>query len=187
MTTQHQPAGQTRSRTRTPSANPSPLSPMEVLDGDHRMMVVMLEKLGNLVNEGNDFGDPAMRALAREVYTFFGENARRHHADEELHVFPGLLNSSDANLRAQAARLRQDHGWLEQDWLEMAPTVSAIVEGIGGVDEAVLREAVDVFSALYQEHIVLEESIAYPEARRLQAAEEAGRVMRKARALLDEA
>jgi hemerythrin-like domain-containing protein len=161
------------------------LSPLEVLDADHRQMVVMLAQLGELIAEGCDLSGAPTRALALEVHAFFGEHARRHHADEELHVFPDLLNSADSSMRAYAARLRQDHGWLEQDWLELAPSVSAIAEGIGGVDEDMLREAVDIFTALYQEHIVLEESIAYPEARRVQAAAEAGRVLRQAAALTD--
>ena len=159
------------------------LSPLEVLDTDHRQMVVMLAKLGELIVEGCDLSAPPTRALALEVHTFFGEHARRHHADEELHVFPDLRNSSDASIRAHAERLQQDHRWLEQDWLELAPSVSAVADGIGGVDEDMLREAVEIFTALYQEHIVLEESIAYPEARRAQAAAEAGRALRRAVAL----
>ena len=161
------------------------LSPLEVLDTDHRQMVVMLAKLGELIVEGCDLSAPPTRALALEVHTFFGEHARRHHADEELHVFPDLLNSSDASVRAHAERLQQDHRWLEQDWLELAPSVSAVADGIGGVDEDMLREAVEIFTALYQEHIVLEESIAYPEARRAPAAAEAGRALRRAVALAE--
>jgi len=161
------------------------LSPMEVLDADHRQMVVMLAKLGSLVDAGNDLSAQPMRALALEVHGFFGEHARRHHADEEQHIFPDLLNSSDASVRAHAERLQQDHRWLEQDWLELAPSISSVADGIGGIDEDMLREAIGIFTTLYQEHIVLEESIAYPEARRAQAAAEAGRALRRATALAE--
>ena len=78
------------------------LSPLEVLDTDHRQMVVMLAKLGELIAEGCDLSAPPTRALALEVHTFFGEHARRHHADEELHVFPGLFNSVDSSVPPDA-------------------------------------------------------------------------------------
>lgn len=176
--------GSRRSRPATDAARVL-LKPLEVLDADHRQMVVMLEKLGTLVDPDRTLSERPLRALAREVHDFFSVHAKRHHADEEEHVFPRLLTSTDAGLRAQVARLRQDHGWLEQDWRELAPTLSAIAEGIGGVDEDLLRESVDVYTALYQEHIVLEETLAYPEARRLEAAAAAGCALRRTAALGD--
>ena len=64
-------------------------------------------------------------------------------------------------------RLQQDHGWLEEDWLELGPQLDALAHGIGGVDIASLTAAAEVFCALYREHIALEETVVYPEARRL--------------------
>jgi hemerythrin-like domain-containing protein len=154
-----------------------------VLDADHSQMAVMLDKLGTLVDPERTLSERPLRALAREVHAYFSVQAKRHHADEEAHIFPGLLDSADPALRTQVARLRQDHGWLEQDWRELAPAIDSIAEGIGGVDGDMLRESVDVYTALYQEHIVLEETIAYPEARRLAAAEAAGCALRRASAL----
>ncbi|MDP4300697.1 hemerythrin domain-containing protein [Leptothrix discophora] len=146
-----------------------PLSPLEVLDDEHRQMVVMLARLDRLVDPALGLPEPEIRALAHEVHTFFSEHARQHHALEELHVFPGLLNSADERLRSQIERLVQDHGWLEQNWLELAPNVSAIAEGMVGADMDLLREAVTLFNALYHDHIRVEETLAYPEARRREA------------------
>jgi hemerythrin-like domain-containing protein len=64
-------------------------------------------------------------------------------------------------------RLQQDHGWLEEDWLELQPQLRAVVEGYAWYDLEFLRAAVPVFTELYRDHIALEENIVYPESRRL--------------------
>ncbi|MGY0195528.1 hemerythrin domain-containing protein [Leptothrix sp. BB-4] len=157
---------------RTPQDRPVdivPLTPLEVLDDEHRQMVLMLARLDRLVDPDLGLPETEIRALAREVHAFFGEHARQHHALEELHVFPGLLASADERLRGQIERLVQDHGWLEQNWLELAPNVSAIADGLVGGDMDLLRESVALFNALYHDHIRVEETLAYPEARRREA------------------
>jgi hemerythrin-like domain-containing protein len=77
-------------------------------------------------------------------------------------------------------RLQQDHGWLEEDWLELEPQIDAIALGYDWYDLPTLRAALPIFTALYQEHIALEESMIYPEAKRRQAALEAGAQARNA-------
>ena len=81
-------------------------------------------------------------------------------------MFPHLLARADAELAQHIRRLQQDHGWLEQDWLELAPNLMAIAEGHAGWNIDDLRHAVRVFRALYMEHIALEEAQVYPAARR---------------------
>jgi hypothetical protein len=61
----------------------------------------MLDKLGTLVDPERTLSEQPLRALAREVHTYFSEHAKRHHADEEEHIFPRLLDSADTELRAQ--------------------------------------------------------------------------------------
>jgi hemerythrin-like domain-containing protein len=84
-------------------------------------------------------------------------------------VFPSLLSSGDGALVQHVHRLQQDHGWLEEDWLELQPQLRAVVEGYNGYDLDFLRAAVPVFTELYRDHIALEENIVYPESRRRQA------------------
>ena len=93
-------------------------------------------------------------------------SARQHHADEERVVFPGLLKSPDATLVQHVLRLQQDHGWLEEDWLELEPQLQAVAEGYSWYDLDTLRAALPIFEDLYRDHIALEESLIYPEARR---------------------
>lgn len=143
---------------------------MEALDSCHREVLGALRGLVTLLDHLDDQGvDSTARQMAAEAVRFFSETARAHHADEERVVFPGLLRSDDAVLVQHVQRLQQDHGWLEEDWLNLSPQLDAVSKGYSWYDIDELRHAVDVFTALYQDHIDLEESLIYPEARRLLA------------------
>jgi hemerythrin-like domain-containing protein len=143
------------------------LPEFEVLDQAHRAALLMLHNFKQLVVRLQDRGlDEAARDTAREVLAFFNGPGKHHHQEEETHVFPGLLASGDADMVAQVRRLQQDHGWLEEDWLELEPHVQAVADGYNGFDLPMLAAALPVFEALYQEHIALEETQVYPAAKR---------------------
>jgi len=109
--------------------------------------------------------DAHAQETARNIFSFFMGTARDHHLDEERHVFPALINSGDAQLMELTLRLQQDHGWIEEDWLELAPQFESIAAGYHWFNLDHLRLAVPVFQALYQDHIALEESMIYPQAK----------------------
>ena len=126
---------------------------------------------------------PALQAQARALTDWFNAEPRQHHLDEEKHVFPSLLASNQEDVLQATHRLIQDHGWLE-----IEPALEAAADGNSWFDPNVLRQAVEVFQQLYLDHIVLEESLAYPEARgRIDPAllESMGREMAKRRAVRD--
>jgi hemerythrin-like domain-containing protein len=155
-------------RKHRPARPPAPSLPQwEALDHTHREVIRVLGTLAQLVThlDSNGLDDDA-RHLAAEVCDFFDGAARSHHAAEERIVFPALLASGDAELVHHVKRLQQDHGWLEEDWLELEPQLKAVSEGYNWYDLALLQHAVPVFAALYDEHIALEETLIYPEARR---------------------
>jgi hemerythrin-like domain-containing protein len=110
--------------------------------------------------------DEGVRRLAQDICRFFDETARPHHVAEEELVFPELLASGDAELVQHVARLQQDHGWLEEDWLELAPQLRAVADGQSWYDIDILRSGVPIFSDLYRDHIALEETVVYPASRR---------------------
>jgi len=121
-----------------------------------------------------------VREMAGDVVKFFSTTARQHHEDEERHVFPKALVGSDAEIVQAVLRLQQDHNWLEEDWMELSPHLRALAAGHSLWDLAFLREATEVFTALSHDHMALEESCVYPQARaRLKAGErhEMGREM----------
>ena len=157
------------------------LPPLQSLDRCHHKMMEVLADLTQLVDHLPNQGvDAATRGRALAICKFFATIARQHHADEETLVFPLLIRAKDALLTRHVLRLQQDHGWLEEDWLELAPQLQAVAHGYIGYELDGLRQAVGVFSDLYQEHIALEESLIYPEARRQLAAEAASRERRLA-------
>ncbi len=164
--------------TRTPLTAPVGF---EALDQTHRDVLDVLARFAMLLAHVDDNGpDATARRSAAEIRAFFEGRARQHHADEERLVFPSLLASDDAELVHHVRRLQQDHGWLEEDWLELAPQIEAIEHGYNWYDLGLLRHALPVFEALYREHITLEEAVVYPAARRHQAALAAGAVARTA-------
>lgn len=151
-----------------PSRPPVPAMPaMDALDRTHREVIAMLDRIRVLLDHLDEHGaDEDAKAAASEICDFFGQTARDHHAAEEAMVFPPLLRSPDAELVQQVKRLQQDHGWLEEDWLELAPQLTAVAHGYTGYDLDLLRSGLEVFADLYREHIALEESMVYPAARR---------------------
>jgi hemerythrin-like domain-containing protein len=154
----------------------------EPLEACHRETVRMLETLEMLVIRAVAVGpDPRTRELARLADRYFSEELRQHHVDEETHVFPALAASADAETAQAVARLKHDHSWLRADWRILSPLVRALAAGQSWVDLDVLREGVEVFGTLARDHIALEESLIYPQAR-IRMLEASRREMRRAMA-----
>ena len=138
----------------------------EPLDACHRETVRMLEELAMLAARVETLGvDTRCRAAAQTIDRYFSTTLRQHHADEETHVFPALAAGGDPEIAQAVARLKQDHAWLRADWRVLSPLVRALADGQSWVDLDVLRDGVEVFSTLARDHIALEESLIYPQAR----------------------
>ncbi len=149
------------------SAAPVSIAVFEFLDSTHKDIQQQLQLLHTLVDAIENEGlNPANRGTARRVLDYFNGEARQHHLDEEKHIFPALLASQNAEVVQATEHLIQDHGWLEENWIQIAPSLEAATGGNLWFDTAELRHALEVFEALYLDHILLEESIAYPEAKK---------------------
>ena len=152
----------------------------KALDTCHRQIHEHLEQLTELLQRLETESDSKhCRQKAKTIEAFFSETARDHHAEEERNVFPNLLNSDNAELVQAVMTLKQDHGWIEQNWLELAPMLRAIAQGEDWVEISELKHYVEVYLTLCHDHIVLEESLIYPEAKALYAKELAGRAARQ--------
>lgn len=152
----------------TPSTNPpsDDKTAFDPLDLCHRHTVLALGRLAALITQLLR-GDPERQApeLARSILDHFNVEMREHHRNEEQHVFPALAAGGDAAMSDALARLRQDHCWIEQDWVELAAPLDAIANGQSWYDLDILREGAAVFAALCHAHVALEESLIYPQAR----------------------
>lgn len=138
----------------------------EPLESCHRETIRRLGDLERLVARIDAVGvDTRARRMARVADRYFGEHLRQHHVDEETHVFPALAAGGDVETVQAVARLKQDHAWLRADWRVLSPLVRAIGDGQSWVDLDVLRDGIDVFATLARDHVALEESLVYPQAR----------------------
>ena len=98
-------------------------------------------------------------AEACAIEAFFSGSMRDHHLAEEARVFPALLASPDAELVTLVHTLIQDHGWIEQNWLEVAPQLRAIAQGHHWIDPAEFMHGAEVFLELCYGHAALEEAV----------------------------
>ena len=145
---------------------PPPLEMFEFLDETHKEIqtrIAQLKDMVQLVTQGSrqELDTKKLNAIC----DFFDASVRLHHLDEERHVFPALIASSDESTIAITRQLYQDHGWLERNWVELAPMLKGLIHNNVWFSEAALQHAFDIFSNLNLEHLQLEESIAYPKAK----------------------
>ena len=155
----------------------------EALDACHQQIVGHLNRLAELIQtiETSDLDEHA-RQEAGAIEAFFSQTSRAHHAEEERAVFPPLLAGNNAEMVAAIRGLQQDHGWIEENWIELAPQLSAIALGNNWLDAAEFRHYAEVFLELCREHIALEESLIYPESKATWAKVLAARAARLASA-----
>ncbi len=122
--------------------------------------------------------DDEVLAQAGAIEAFFSSTSREHHAEEEAKVFPALLASGSPELATAVRTLQQDHGWIEENWLELAPRLRAMASGQGWIDETEFLNYAEVFVALMEGHIALKETLIYPESKARWAQAVAGRLKR---------
>ena len=130
----------------------------EALDACHQQIMQHLNRLSSLIRRINASGvDQQARREAGAIESFFSTTSRQHHAEEEKSVFPSLLASGKEDLVASVRSLQQDHGWIEENWLELAPQLSAIALGNTWTDTAEFLHYAEVFLELCREHIARSE------------------------------
>lgn len=147
-------------------------TPFEMLAACHERVLrslALLQKLQDYLH-GHPCDDSARQA-ARDVLRYFDVAAPLHHEDEELHVFPPLLERGTADVQAAVRRLQQDHEAMSANWQAARALLRALAEGtqeaFSPQDEAVLAR----FASAYAEHIRVEEEVVYPAACALLAPE----------------
>ena len=154
----------------------------QALDACHQQTHGHLTELAALARHIDAVGvDSQAQQQAGAIEAFFSGTSRQHHAEEEKTVFPPLLASGNAELVAAVRTLQQDHGWIEENWIELAPQLRAIASGNNWFDAAEFQHDVEVFLELSQGHIALEETLVYPESKARWAQAVAHRVARAPR------
>jgi iron-sulfur cluster repair protein YtfE (RIC family) len=130
------------------------------LDAYHGQVRDYLDRLATLASRvENEHLEEDTRAEACAIEAFFSGSMQAHHRMEEAAVFPALLDSGNADLVTAVHTLQQDHGWIEQNWIEVAPQLRAIAQGNHWVDPAEFMHGVEVFLELCYGHTALEETL----------------------------
>ncbi len=134
------------------------------LDGCHQQMKLHLASLEALAQAFEVKGsDAQVKAQAQVIESFFSGAARKHHQQEEKDVFPALLAQGHTELADLILTLKQDHGWIEENWIELAPQLRAIASGNFWFEASEFQHGVEVFLALCRNHMDLEETCVYPQ------------------------
>lgn len=144
-------------------------APLAMLGQCHRRIEKQFKTLERLARHIGEHGsDQAAAQAAESVIRYFELAAPKHHADEELDLFPALLDSmagSDAVcLRNLIDGLETEHDELERRWDLLRPLLKSVAAQLPAkLDAAEVKE----FESLYARHIACEESQLLPMAERL--------------------
>lgn len=147
---------------------PSFEEPIEMLSACHERMTAQLETLRRLAAWLPDKGaDAQARQAAKGILRYFRSAAANHHQDEEVDVFPRLLERVGSGDRLQVERLvaslLADHQELYAAWDRLSQSLVQIESG----GEADLSEQqADYFALQYRNHIECEEAMLFPFLRR---------------------
>jgi hemerythrin-like domain-containing protein len=170
----------------TPAAAPgvdTPLSPVATYHLRARSHCAILLRLVPHVSSRG--ADQQSRAAASAVMRHFDTAARCHRDDEEIDLFPALLESVAGSdpvcLRGLTEALTADHRALDALWRDLRPAIACVAAGVATCPTA---EAVQAFVDLQEQHIRREEAELLPLAARLiddAELERIGRSMRSRR------
>ncbi len=143
--------------------------PLEMLAACHLRVQSQNQTLQRLVPHLAAHGaDVQAREAAIAVMRYFDTAAQHHHEDEELDLFPALLEAmagSDAVcLRELTAALVADHRALEAGWRRLRRVLEQVAAGTAATLAA---DEVQAFVGLYDRHIAREEAELLPMAARL--------------------
>jgi hypothetical protein len=157
--------------------------PLEVLRACDARIEDQCSTLRRLVPHLRRHGaDDAARLAAADVMRYFDTAARDHHDDEELDLFPALVESmagSDAVcLRELTVGLAAEHRLLEAAWQRVRAALEHVV---AGKSELFVAADVQPLVDLYERHIEREQTELLPMAKRLLSDEQLGHLARAMR------
>lgn len=152
--------------------------PLEMLAACHGRVEAQCATLRRLVvHVGGQGADRQAREAAAAVMRYFDTSAVHHQADEEVDLFPALIEAmagSDAVcLRELTASLTGEHRELEQRWRALRRRLEPLACGNAST---LTDDEVRDFIGLYERHMAREEAELLPMAARLLSDAELDRI-----------
>ncbi|MDB6002426.1 MAG: hypothetical protein JWP52_4125 [Rhizobacter sp.] len=162
--------------------------PLEMISACHGRIERQCATLRRLVPHVASRGsDAEAQQAAANVVRYFETAAKDHHADEEVDLFPALIESMAASdpvcLREMTAALTENHREIEALWRRLREVLERVALGEPALLDA---DVVEAFVTAYERHIEREERELLPMAARLLSTEELdriGRAMRERRGI----
>ena len=151
--------------------------PFAMLDACHERVERTLRLLARIVPYVTKYGiDAKAQSAAVDVLRYFDIAAPLHHGDEELHVFPLLLQQNYAATTRMVEQMLVDHEQMSAHWADLRPTLVELsadtpAEDVGGIVTEVFERQIAAFAALYATHLETESRILFPAAARLKTDE----------------
>jgi len=142
--------------------------PFEMLSACHERVQRTLRLLEKVVTHVQAHGSDAkvVDAVA-DVLRYFDLAAPRHHEDEELHVFPLLLQQNDGALTNAVMRMQADHVQMTAQWARLRESLVGLSQASNGsapFSVLTLVQEAAKFIALYADHVHTEDTLLYPTA-----------------------
>ena len=104
-------------------------TPFDLLEACHERVLRSLALLQKLQDYLHDHRcDDSARQAARDVLRYFDIAAPLHQEDEELHVFPLLLERGTAEVAAIVRQLQGDHVRMEAHWQAARVLLQALAQ-----------------------------------------------------------
>ena len=109
------------------------------------------------------------RAIAEQSLEFFKEAIFEHHLEEERELFPAVMASAEpgaelAQVRAMAARLTEEHRFIERLWRSLERGLKQVAKGQSTTLDV---EDLHLLVAEYQRHASFEEAEFLPLAQEI--------------------
>ena len=144
------------------------MSALQLQDVTHQLVQQFIEELEDMLDDlvAGVLSDRQKNILSK-IVSFFETEMKKHHLEEEGHIFPVLLSQKDDALTRKVQTLQAEHAQLRHDWAELKSAIEAAVAN-PGADAPALFDSFERYSQCFAGHLALEESIQFsPETRLL--------------------
>jgi len=148
-------------------------APLEMLAACHQRVDSRCQTLQRLsVHLGKNGANEEAQSAAKNILQYFNSAAKHHHEDEEIDLFPVIIKAMEREEFAQERKeilstiekLLADHRLLESIWSEIRPTLEQIAQRkFHPLDASLIAK----MSSTYEAHILLEEKVIFPIAKRI--------------------
>jgi hemerythrin-like domain-containing protein len=140
-------------------------SPLDMLHACHERIMDQCATLQKLMSHLPMHGcDAQAQQAAQAIMRYFDTAGKFHHMDEEVDLFPLLQACNNDEANKLALRLKDEHQYLDEIWLNLRAQLQGIAEGKLATLE---RTMIGDFSLAYGRHIMLENTKLLPLAAQL--------------------